>query len=105
MQTSFKKVAFVENEMQQDFERYLYDPYFNYADLNSIFKNYDAQLSKSDEIKKLDINQINTLLKNQLFKNGFVLARFNSEILINEYSTILKTTKNLIKLINTGINH
>jgi len=38
MQTSFKKVAFVENEMQQDYERYLYEPFFNKADLNTSFK-------------------------------------------------------------------
>ena len=104
METSFKKVAFVENEMQQDFERYLYDPFFNKVDLNTTFKNYNAQISKLSEIEALNSEQIQTLLEDQLFKNGFVLAGFNSDILITEYTSILKTTKHLINLINTDLD-
>jgi hypothetical protein len=104
MQSSFKKVTFVENEMQQDYEQYLYDPFFNYADLNTSFKNYNSQIANEPTEVSLDIEQVNGLLKNQLFKNGFVLSAYNSEILINEYSDIMETTKQLISLIENELN-
>jgi len=45
------------------------------------------------------------LLQDQLFKNGFVLATYNSEILITEYSNIMKTTNDLISSINEELNN
>ena len=98
MQASFKKVAFIEGEMQQDFERYLYDPFFSIADLETSLKSYGG------ENTKLDSTQVNKLINNQSYKNGFVLSSFNSESLINEYSILLLTTNELISLINQELN-
>ena len=98
MQASFKKVAFIEGEMQQDFERYLYDPFFSIADLETSLKSYGG------ENTKLDSTQVNKLINNQSYKNGFVLSSFNSESLINEYSILLSTTNELISLINQELN-
>jgi hypothetical protein len=98
MQASFKKVAFIEGEMQQDFERYLYDPFFSIADLETSLKSYGG------ENTKLDSTQVNKLINNQSYKNGFVLSSYNSESLINEYSILLLTTNELISLINQELN-
>jgi len=94
MQTKFKKVAFIENEMQQDFERYLYDPFFTTVDLETSLK------SVNEETVKLDFNQANALLNNQAYKNGFILSAFNSNSLTTAYSNIMKTTNELIAIIN-----
>ena len=40
MQVGFSNVAFIEGEMHQDFESYLYDNYFNIADLDANIKVY-----------------------------------------------------------------
>jgi hypothetical protein len=94
MQTRFKKVSFIESEMQQDFESYLYDPFFTIADLETSLKSFN------EDTFALDLEQANTLLNNQAYKNGFVLSTFNSESLIVEYSNILKTSNELISFIN-----
>jgi hypothetical protein len=104
MQSSFKRVAFVENEMQQDFESYLYDPFFSIADMNSALKNFEAQVINATNIKELNTTQINELLDNQKFKNGFVLSSYNSDLLIAEYSNMVETTNELILLINKEID-
>lgn len=94
MQSKFKKVAFIESEMQQDFEEYLYDPFFTTVDLETSLK------SIKDKTIKLDSNQANSLLNNQAFKNGFILSAFNSKSLITEYSSIMETINELIAIIN-----
>ncbi|SEQ07110.1 hypothetical protein SAMN05421824_1080 [Hyunsoonleella jejuensis] len=98
MQASFKKIAFIENEMQQDFESYLYDPFFTTIDLETSLKGLENEKIKLDSI------QANLLLNNMVYKNGFILSAFNSESLITEYSKILKTTNQLILLINSELN-
>lgn len=100
MQTSFKRVIFIESEMQQDFESYLYDPYFNTADLETSIKNAEAQTSNKVPKVQMNIDQVKALLNNQLFKNGFVLSAYNSDLLITEYSNIMETTNQLITLID-----
>ena len=104
MQTSFKRVSFIENEMQQDFESYLYDPYFNTIDLETSIKNADDQMPKKVPTAQMDIEQVTILLNNQLFKNGFVLSAYNSDLLITEYSNIMETTNQLIELINKELD-
>jgi Family of unknown function (DUF6090) len=104
MQTSYKTIAFVENEMQQDFENYMYDPYFKTADLNINFENFNQQLSKQHPTLNIDKDKINTLLQNILFKNGYVLSKYNSGLLIEEYTKMKETTIELMALIDEELN-
>jgi uncharacterized membrane protein len=99
MQTRFKRVGFIENEMQQDYERYLYDPFFTTTDLERSLLNYDAQMSGLDRTASLEQSQVDKLISNQAFKNGFVLSAFNSQDLVSEYDSIVDTTMQLIALI------
>ena len=100
MQSSFKTIAFVENEMQQDFESYMYGPYFSIADLNVTMKNFDQQLAKQKATTQISLAEVQTLLQNITFKNGYVLSAYNSGLLIDEYSKMVKTTNELISLID-----
>ena len=98
------KITFIESEMQQDFETYLYEPFFTIADMNTSLKNFDDQITKSANITELDDSQINELLANQKFKNGFMLSSYNSDLLITEYTNMMETTKEIISLIDDELN-
>jgi len=103
MQSSFKTISFVENEMQQDFESYLYDPFFSTADVDVSMRNLDAQTEQRSDIPEINAEQVTTLLQNMKFKNGFALASYNSDLLITEYSNMKETTSKLILLIDDEI--
>lgn len=103
IQTSFKRIAFVENEMQQDFESYLYNPYFTTADMQTTIVNYEEQLSNRAISQSLDPVQVEVLLNNMAFKNGFVLSNFNSKDLIREYTKMISTTQELIGMIDVEL--
>jgi hypothetical protein len=105
MQSSFKTIAFVENEMQQDFESYLYDPFFSIADVDLAMKNLDAQTEQPSDIPEINAEQVKTLLQNIKFKNGFALVAYNSELLISEYTNMKETTNKLIELIEKEITN
>ena len=98
MQVGFKNIAFIEGEMQQDYESYLYDTYFSIADLNANLKEFESRqnyAASSDE-SKLSRQEILLVLKSMKFKNGVTLSKYNSELLIAKYqemiSNILKFT-------------
>ena len=101
MQTKFKSIQFIESEMEEDYERYLYDPFFSTIDLETSLKGIQA--NKKD-IPNLDLLNVQILLKNKTFKNGFVLADYNSTNLISEYSNMVRSTKKLINLIDVELN-
>jgi uncharacterized protein DUF6090 len=103
IQKKFESIAFIENEMQQDYERYLYQPYFTLVDLESCLKNHSDQLSHKDEkdIQIIDKNEIGKLLKIKLYKNGLVLASFNSNILVGNFTELIEISKSLIRVIET----
>lgn len=102
LQSSYAKIKFIEGEMQQDFESYLYVPYFNLADLNSTMSNYFNQLENGSDVsdKGISLSNVQTLLGNQLYKNGLVLALFNSEMLLEEYTEMIERTGQVIDLID-----
>ena len=105
MQTSYKSISFVETEMQQDYERYLYDIYFNSVDFSSSVKNFEEQISKGQYKSdiKIDQNDFESLKKSKLYKNGLTLSNFNTNILIEKYSQMINQTKELIKLIDNEV--
>jgi len=101
IQSNFETILFIENEMQQDYERYLYQPYFNLVDLDTALKNYTDQLNNKETttIEKLDKDEIELLLKSKLYKNGLVLAAFNSNKLVEEFTNLIEKSKLVIQLI------
>ena len=106
MQTAYEKITFVENEMQQDFETYLYEPYFSTADLEenfNIFNCLNAQ-QQGTVCGELNLAEFQELLRNKKFKNGFMLASFNSNILVEEYSRMINNTEELIAVIEKELS-
>ncbi len=101
MQVGYKNIAFIEGEMQQDYESYLYDPYFSIADLDKNLRNYEAQMSTNVPPVRVDISREETeiLLKNKYYKNGIVLSKYNSNLLITEYRQMISSIQEVIERI------
>ena len=106
MQVDFKNIAFIEGEMQQDYESYLYDIYFSTADLNTNLKIFEAQIDSNmiSDATKLSEQEILNLLKNIKFKNGVTLSKYNSNLLISEYTEMIKNTQDIVKSIDEELN-
>ena len=88
--------------MQYDFENYIYPIYFSTTDLESDISNYAFQVSNGTDGVRTELSKekIELLLKNQTFKNGFVLSIFNNKKLITEYKNMILMTEKLIDLID-----
>ncbi|TXE18812.1 hypothetical protein ES692_05000 [Psychroserpens burtonensis] len=104
LQNNLSIIRFIESEMEEDYERYLYDKFFEIIDLDTSIENLKAQVSKSETLPELELTEVKTLLENRTFKNGFVLAQFNSEDLIVEYKNMMNTTEQIIILINQELD-
>jgi len=102
MEIGYKKIRFVENHLQHDFEGLIYGPYFSIADLNPSMKNYFQQIGNNKKGSKINISKekVQALLESQKFKNGCALSIFNNNSLIQKYSDMISTTNQLITRIN-----
>ncbi|MGK0241289.1 MAG: hypothetical protein ACI92G_004781 [Candidatus Pelagisphaera sp.] len=98
----YKKIKADEDHMRWDFEEYSYKPFFDTVDLNSLAKDYayTASGGQSGEKGKLSKEEVETLLNNLEFKNGFVLAEFMNEMIISGYNDVKEKSLKLIDLIN-----
>lgn len=105
MQVGYKKIAFIEGEMQQDYESYLYEPYFSLANLEKNMEAYEARLSINVPPKKVDISpeEAEILLENKKYKNGIVLSHYNSDLLIAEYKAMIGNINDLIDRIDAEL--
>jgi len=105
MQLGYKQISFLEEHLTYDFENYMYPIYFSITDLKSDIENYTFQVSKGAEgiNKKLSEEKIKLLLKNQTFKNGFVLSVFTNSKLIAEYDSMILMTEKLITSIEAEL--
>ncbi len=108
MQVGFSNIAFIEGEMQQDYESYLYESYFTTADVETNLNHFEAALSpnNSEPIAPISRTDIDQLLQDKRFKNGISLSKYNSDLLISEYRSMIRTIQELIGLIDDeiGIN-
>jgi hypothetical protein len=104
-QLGYKQISFLETHMQYDFENYIYPIYFSTTDLESDISNYAFQVSNGTDGVRTELSKekIELLLKNQTFKNGFVLSIFNNKNLITEYKNMILTTEKLIDLIDSEL--
>jgi hypothetical protein len=105
IQLGYKQISFLEEHLTYDFENYMYPIYFSITDLKSDIENYTFQVSKGAEgiNKKLSEEKMELLLKNQTFKNGFMLSIFTNNKLILEYDTMILMTEKLIASIDAEL--
>lgn len=105
MQVGFSNIAFIEGEMQQDYESYLYESFFTTVDLETNLNRYEALLSQSEtrSVSPISRTEIDRLLQDKRFKNGITLSKYNSDLLISEYEAMIQTIQELIGLIDQEV--
>ena len=105
MQSSFTAISFIENEMQQDYETYLYDIYFDRVNLRTAFRNYELQLGNPGQTPDVTISpsDISVLSESQKYKNGMVLSVYNSDLLVTEYTNMIQSARQLTVLIDAEL--
>jgi len=105
MQLSYKQIEFIESHMYNDFENYMFPIYFSTTDLESDISNYTYQVSNGTQGDRTELSneKIELLLKNQTFRNGFVLSIFNNNLVIDEYKKMKEMNKKLLDIINSEL--
>jgi len=105
MDLIYKKILTDREHLKHDYEQYLYKPFFEYVDLDPLAQSfgYYAAKGKFDENLELSRSELNGLLKNKTFKNGFVLSIFTNSIILSDYQRMKDLNKTLVGLIETEI--
>ena len=98
----YKKMKSDEDHMRFDFEGYMYDPLFINADVNPMQQNFVYRLTAgaAGERAPLSRDEIEGLLRNVKFKNGFAMAILMMGIINDEFKEIKTKTRELIELID-----
>jgi len=105
MEAKYEMIKFIENEMQQDYERYLYEHFFDLVDLEASLSHYENKMNNTiDPNISLNVDEINSLIDLNIYKSGLVLARFNSSKLLEEYNDLIKRSEIVMDLIEQENN-
>jgi len=98
----YKKMKSDEDHMRFDFEGYMYDPLFANADVDPMLKNFVYTLTNgaAGERAPLSRDEIEGLLENVTFKNGFTMAILMMGTINDEFKEIKTRTRELIELID-----
>ncbi len=98
----YKKMKSDEDHMRFDFEGYMYDPLFTNADVDPMQQNFVYRLTAgaAGERAPLSRDEIEGLLRNVKFKNGFAMAILMMGIINDEFKEIKTKTRELIELID-----
>jgi len=98
----YKKILSDREHLKHDYEEYLYKPFFEYVDLDPLAQSYGfyATHGKFNENLKLSREELNGLLKNKVFKNGFVLSIFTNSIILGDYQRMKDLNKKLVVMID-----
>jgi hypothetical protein len=105
MESVYREIQFWENHMYTDFKENIYHFYFGAVDLNTHLQNYAYQVSKGQagENRKLSMSDIEAILANNRFKNGFVLAVFNNGKLLEKINNMNGLIQRLNRLLDDEI--
>ena len=83
-------------------EHYFYDPWFRTVDLDPFAQSFVFYANNGDfnnEIK-LSMEEIDRLINNTVFKNGFVVSVFTNSLIIDDYKKMKDLNIKVVELIN-----
>ncbi|NEV94636.1 hypothetical protein G3567_10820 [Psychroflexus sp. YR1-1] len=91
--------------LRNDMEHYFYDPWFKTVDLDPLAESFLFYASKKefDNNIKLSRQELDRLLNDTIFKNGFVLSVFTNSLIIDDYKKMIELNKQVVELINKEI--
>ena len=100
-----KEIISNREHLRNDLEQYFYNPWFKTVDLDPLAQSYVFYASNGDFDKNMELSrqELEKLLNNKVFKNGFVLSVFTNSLIINHYKRMKDLNKKVVELINKEI--
>ena len=100
-----KNIISLRAHLRNDMEHYFYDPWFKTVDLDPFAQSFVfyAKKGEFDSQIMLSRQEIDRLLTDKVFKNGFVVSVFTNLLIIEDYKRMKGLNKKVVKLINKEI--
>lgn len=100
-----KKIISNREHLRNDMEHYFYDPWFKTVDLDPFAQSFVFYANKGefDSEIKLSREEIDRLINDKVFKNGFVVSVFTNSLIIDDYKRMKELNKKVVELINKEI--
>jgi hypothetical protein len=102
---AYKGIISYREHLRNDLEQYFYDPWFKTVDLDPLAQSFVfyANNGKFNQNIELSRQELDRLLNNNVFKNGFVLSVFTNSLLIDDYKRMKDLNQKVVALINKEI--
>ncbi len=100
-----KAIISYREHLRNDLEQYFYNPWFTTVDLDPLAQSFVFYANKGEFDKNLELSreELNELLNNKVFKNGFVLSVFTNSLIIDDYKKMKDLNKKVVELIDKEI--
>jgi len=102
----YKKILSDREHLKHDYEQYLYEPFFQNVDLDPLAQSYGYFMNNGKFAENLELSreELDGLLKNKVFKNGFVLSIFTNSIILGDYQRMKELNQKLVGWIDNEIS-
>jgi hypothetical protein len=100
-----KEIISNREHLRNDLEQYFYNPWFTTVDLDPLAQSFVFYTSNGefDNTMELSRQELEILLNDKVFKNGFVLSVFTNSLIIDDYRSMKDLNKKVVELINKEI--
>ncbi len=101
----YKTIISNREHLRNDLEQYFYNPWFETVDLDPLAQSFVFYTNNGEFDKNIELSreELNRLLNNKVFKNGFVLSVFTNSLIIDDYKRMKDLNKKVVELINKEI--
>ena len=100
-----KQIISYREHLRNDMEHYFYDPWFKTVDLDPLAESFLFYANNKEFDKNIELSrqELDRLLNDTVFKNGFVLSVFTNSLIIDDYKRMMELNKQVVELINEEI--
>jgi hypothetical protein len=100
-----KKIISNREHLRNDMEHYFYDPWFKTVDLDPFAQSFVFYASNGvfDNTIDLSKEEVDRLINDNVFKNGFVVSVFTNSLIVDDYKRMKDLNKKVVELINKEI--
>ncbi len=100
-----KKIISNREHLRNDMEHYFYDPWFKTVDLDPFAQSFVFYANNGAFDNKIELSkeEIDRLINDKVFKNGFVVSVFTNSLIIDDYKRMKDLNKKVVELIDKEI--
>jgi len=100
-----KEIISNREHLRNDLEQYFYNPWFKTVDLDPLAQSFVFYANNGEFDKNIELSrqELDRLLNDTIFKNGFVLSVFTNSLIIDHYKRMKELNKQVVELINKEI--